>query len=197
MLTNKHTTSRLSGFVSNLSTKCIDFVRFDMATELQIVLNPSTYPNFLRFLKLKNVSVNRTEMTFSVSRNKGDFEWAGKNLSSVFCQRERLFDFQMWSLIYDVLRFNACSRKILFDRSPGNDISIGQYLSDNNYSESFRDNYLIVSSYFILAAHHLFTSGKPMTAAVWSTSPDKCALEFPARTLVSNVPIFFLTLTTK
>ncbi|KAF2624221.1 FAD/NAD(P)-binding domain-containing protein [Macroventuria anomochaeta] len=37
----------------------------------------------------------------------------------------------------------------------------------NGYSDAFRDNYLI-----------------PMTACIWSTGADKCALEFPALTLV-------------
>ncbi len=45
--------------------------------------------------------------------------------------------------------------------------SIGQYLEREGYSNAFRDDYLI-----------------PMTAAVWSTSPDKCSLDFPATTLV-------------
>lgn len=45
--------------------------------------------------------------------------------------------------------------------------SIGQYLEREGYSDVFRDDYLI-----------------PMTAAVWSTKPDSCALEFPAVTLV-------------
>ncbi|EJC98838.1 FAD/NAD-binding domain-containing protein [Fomitiporia mediterranea MF3/22] len=132
-----------------------------------IVLNPVTYPNFLRFLKLKNIPVLPTEMTFSVSRDMGQFEWAGDNLFAVFCQPSRLLDPNMWSLIYDVLRFNACSRKILLEKGPDKDISIGKYLDMNGYSSSFRDNYLI-----------------PMTAAVWSTSPDKCSLDFPARTLI-------------
>jgi len=45
--------------------------------------------------------------------------------------------------------------------------SIGAYLTREGYSAAFRDDYLI-----------------PMTAAVWSTSPDKCSLDFPAVTLV-------------
>ncbi|KAI5123464.1 hypothetical protein M0805_008834 [Coniferiporia weirii] len=132
-----------------------------------IVLNPSTYPNFLRFLNRKQVAVSPTEMTFSVSRDRGRFEWAGGNLFTVFCQPTRLLDSSMWRLIYDVLRFNACSRKIILENSSVQETSIGQYLESNGYSSSFRDNYLI-----------------PMTAAVWSTSPDKCTLDFPARTLI-------------
>jgi predicted NAD/FAD-binding protein len=39
-------------------------------------------------------------------------------------------------------------------------------------------------SRFHFAAPDMFL--KPMTAAVWSTSPDKCSLGFPAKTLVRS-----------
>lgn len=83
-------------------------------------------------------------MTFSVSRDKGRFEWAGDNLFTIFCQPTRLLDPNMWRLIYDVLRFNACSRSLVAEGANCPDISIGEYLERNNYSASFRDNYLIV-----------------------------------------------------
>jgi predicted NAD/FAD-binding protein len=82
-------------------------------------------------------------MTFSVSRDGGLFEWAGKNLLTIFCQPYRLVDPNMWRLIYDVLRFNACARSILTSESDG-DCSIGKYLDREGYSDSFKDNYLIV-----------------------------------------------------
>ncbi|KAI0769999.1 hypothetical protein C8Q74DRAFT_1218472 [Fomes fomentarius] len=139
-----------------------------------IVFNPSTYPNFINFLNIYPDLAERilpTEMTFAVSRNLGAFEWAGNNLSTVFCQPSRLLDLEMWRLIYDVLRFNANAQKLLIDMGsqggPDKELSIGTYLKQNGYSDSFRDNYLI-----------------PMTAAIWSTPPDKCALDFPAYTLV-------------
>lgn len=52
-------------------------------------------------------------------------------------------------------------------KSPRHQETIGEYLDRNHYSQAFRDDYLL-----------------PMTAAVWSTSPDKCSLQFPAMTLV-------------
>lgn len=114
---------------------------------LQIVFNPSTYPNFLSFLhQYPSIKILPTEMTFSVSRDFGAFEWAGGNLFTVFCQPKRVFDAEMWKLIYDVLKFNACARRIL--KKPvvkGVEMSIGEYLEKEGYSESFRDNYLIVS----------------------------------------------------
>ncbi|KAF9472116.1 FAD/NAD(P)-binding domain-containing protein [Pholiota conissans] len=158
-----------------------------------IVCNPDTYPNFLRFLQLyapskapgswlpslfdssdekckdQEIRVVPTEMTFSISRDGGAFEWAGKNLATVFCQPRRLVDPQMWRMIYDVLRFNVCARRVIMKPpQPGEtEISIGEYLKREGYSTAFRKNYLI-----------------PMTAAIWSTPPDDCSLDFPARTLI-------------
>ncbi|KAJ7696705.1 FAD/NAD(P)-binding domain-containing protein [Mycena rosella] len=131
-----------------------------------IVFNPSTYPNFIKFLKLHDIPILPTEMTFSVSRDHGLFEWAGTNLITIFCQPYRLIDPNMWRLIYDVLRFNACARSIIAGNFDA-ECSIGDYLDREGYSDSFKDNYLI-----------------PMTACIWSTPPDKCAMDFPARTLI-------------
>ncbi len=59
---------------------------------------------------------------------------------------KRVLDVQLWKLIYDVLRFNACAgRLLLTPESSDFELSIGEYLAVNNYSESFKDNYLIVS----------------------------------------------------
>lgn len=109
----------------------------------QIVLNPSTYPNFLRFLKLESIAVVPTEMTFSVSRDAGTFEWAGSNLFTAFCQPKNLLNTSMWRLIWDVLRFNASARKLLASEIEDPKLSIGAYLEREGYSDSFRDNYLI------------------------------------------------------
>ncbi|KDQ50504.1 hypothetical protein JAAARDRAFT_74155 [Jaapia argillacea MUCL 33604] len=124
-----------------------------------IVFNPTTYPSFLSFLNLHpQIQIIPTEMTFS---------WAGKNLLSVFAQGWRVFDGGMWRLVWDVIRFNACARNVLLDGGKAGDASIGEYLEKEGYSREFRDDYLI-----------------PMTAAIWSTPPDKCAMDFPTRTLV-------------
>ncbi|KAI1210330.1 FAD/NAD(P)-binding domain-containing protein [Annulohypoxylon truncatum] len=141
-----------------------------------IVLNTATYPNFINFLKNIGVKTVPTQMTFGVSRDKGKFEWAGTNLDSIFCQKSNLFSLRMWRLIFDIIRFNQFALDLLKNDDGDDDSNskggapmetIGQYLDREGYSETFRNDYLI-----------------PMTAAVWSTSPDKCTLEFPAVTLV-------------
>ncbi|KAF2718464.1 FAD/NAD(P)-binding domain-containing protein [Polychaeton citri CBS 116435] len=146
-----------------------------------IVMNAATYPNFLRFLKEVNVDIVPTEMTFGVSRDGGKFEWSGE-AQGIFAQRRNIFRLSHWRLIFDIIRFNQFALDLLMDdddqpidsphsnpqyRKFAADVTIGRYLDLEGYSKSFRDDYLI-----------------PMTAAVWSTSPDKASLDFPARTLI-------------
>lgn len=88
-------------------------------------------------------------------------------------------------MIFDIVRFNQFALDLLKVEVDGSNnananaktngtketvdetTTIGEYLDREGYSEAFKNDYLI-----------------PMTAAVWSTSPDKCSLEFPAITLV-------------
>ncbi|QRV83556.1 Flavin containing amine oxidoreductase [Ceratobasidium sp. AG-Ba] len=143
-----------------------------------IVCNPPSYPNFLKFLALPDIKIPaiRTEMTFSVSRDGGMFEWAGKDPATLFCQAQNLLNPGMWRMIWDILRFNASALSLIEDEEEPADpsakgakaeLSIGAYLDREGYSNEFIDDYLI-----------------PMTAAIWSTPPDTCALDFPARTLI-------------
>ena len=124
-------------------------------------------------------------MTFGVSRDQGLFEWSGTSLSAIFAQKSNFFRPRMWQMIFDIVRFNQFALDLLSkeDESeidisgangsakhvgkPAQQQSIGEYLDQEGYSEAFRNDYLI-----------------PMTASVWSTSPDKASLEFPAITLI-------------
>lgn len=85
-------------------------------------------------------------MSFSVTRNDGAFEWSGSGLSAVFAQRSNIANPDIYTMLFDIFRFNQYSTDIL-DHEAGKadrDLSIGQYLEKYNYSESFKDNYLIV-----------------------------------------------------
>jgi len=136
--------------------------------------------NSIAFLKTLGVRTAPTEMTFSVSRDSGSFEWSSTSLSSIFAQRRNALSPTFWRIIFDIIRFNQFALDILKrgqdseEDAPENGVhsaerqgTIGQYLYREGYSDAFRDDYLI-----------------PVMAAVWSTSPDKCILEFPAVTLV-------------
>ncbi|CAG8839919.1 31526_t:CDS:2, partial [Racocetra persica] len=63
--------------------------------------------------------------------------------------------------------FHATELLNLPDDHSEKQLSLGEYLDLHNYSASFRNNYLL-----------------PMTAAIWSTPPETCTLEFPALTLI-------------
>ncbi|KAF2659441.1 amine oxidase-like protein [Lophiostoma macrostomum CBS 122681] len=153
-----------------------------------IVLNTATYPNFIEFLKALNVKTIASEMTFGVSRDAGLFEWSGTSGAALFAQRFNILSLSFWRMIFDIIRFNQFALDLLSSppssstssssssstsssssstSSSHAEMSIGSYLDQEGYSAAFRDDYLI-----------------PMTACVWSTGPDKCALEFPALTLV-------------
>jgi predicted NAD/FAD-binding protein len=122
-------------------------------------------------------------MTFGVSRDAGKFEWGGASLSSIFAQRRNFFNPRMWRLIFDIIRFNQFALDLLtinnkIENDPTRADSkkgqahadaerMWQYLDREGYSQTFKDDYLV-----------------PITAAVWSASPDKCSLDLPATTLV-------------
>ncbi|KAL9626595.1 MAG: hypothetical protein Q9204_007183 [Flavoplaca sp. TL-2023a] len=169
-------------------TNTVDFKYEGKTTRVDtgfIVMNTATYPNFISFLRHVGIEPVDTEMTFGVSRDAGLFEWSGTSLSSIFAQRSNFFRPRMWRMIFDIVRFNQFALDLLSDdeesevdpsgasgsgycwQSPQEQQSIGEYLDREGYSDAFRNDYLI-----------------PMTAAVWSTAPDKASLEFPAITLV-------------
>jgi len=111
-----------------------------------IVFNTVTYPNLIRFFQYKNIEYIPSEMGFSVSRNKGEFEWAGTNLFTVFVQPKNLLNLNMWKTIYDIMRFNfhAIDLLELEDDHPEKKMNLGEYLKVHGYSSAFMDNYLLV-----------------------------------------------------
>ncbi|KAK4228962.1 amine oxidase [Podospora fimiseda] len=131
-----------------------------------IVMNEETYPNFMNFLKRIRVETVPTKMSFSVSRDQGLFEWASAGFNALFCQPGNLLSPKMWRMLLDILRFNQYAVDLLRTNKPTQE-TLGEYLDREGYSNVFRDDYLI-----------------PLTGAVWSASPDRGVLEFPAVTLI-------------
>ncbi|KAJ3316502.1 hypothetical protein HDU76_001748 [Blyttiomyces sp. JEL0837] len=158
-----------------------------------IVCNPVTYPNFLNFLTQIQVPIQKSDMSFSVSRNQGEFEWAGDNLNTVFAQRSNLLPighgqegFGMYGLIYEITRFHKQAAEIAAEADdlqfgpdgkvkdgegikahPYAKMTLGEFFKKFNYSKFFYQNYVL-----------------PMTAAIWSTPADMTFDKFPLLTLV-------------
>ena len=128
-----------------------------------IVFNDRTYPNFIALLDELKVAWQPSEMSFSVQCEKTGLEYNGTNLNSLFAQRRNLFKPSFHQMIRDILRFNKTSLELLAD---GNEIKLGDYLQQGNYSQQFIDHYII-----------------PMGSAIWSTEARQM-LDFPARFFV-------------
>ena len=63
-----------------------------------IVLNDRTYPLLNKLLKDLEVDIEDTEMSFAVSADDGQLEWAGSSFDTLFAQRKNLFNIKMLKL---------------------------------------------------------------------------------------------------
>ena len=133
--------------------------------------------NFAAFIKQLNVETIPTQMSLSVSRNNGSFEWAGNSLGGLLAQKSNILRPWFWRMVFDVLRFNFFAADYIRNclssnpderRELGNETeTIGQFLQRRKYSEQFRDNYLV-----------------PMMAATWCTDPGAFSSTFPVSALI-------------
>lgn len=122
-------------------------------------------------------------MSFAVTRDDGDFEWAANSLGAIFAQSWSFFSPSRWRLIFDIIRFSQFALDVIIHEDESEQrpldpsqarstrfyshMSIGEYVDREGYSQTFKNDYLI-----------------PMTAMVGSITPDKCSLHFPALTLI-------------
>lgn len=130
-----------------------------------LVYNDRTYPNLIALFALLGVESVPTEMSFAVSLENPDLEWAGSNLATVFGQKRNLLRPQFWGMLSDILRFNRESQAWL-DTHADDRRSLRNYLTENRYSAAFSDWYLL-----------------PMAAAIWSC-PTGQMLDMPLATFI-------------
>lgn len=130
-----------------------------------IVFNRETYPNFIRLLDELQITARPSVMSFGVKCDKTGLEYSGGSLNELFAQRRNLLRPGFYRMIRDILRFFRESRELLamWDE----DLTLGEYLQRNNYSDEFINQYIV-----------------PMGAAIWSTTPRQM-FEFPACYFVS------------
>lgn len=131
-----------------------------------LVHNDRTYPNLINFFEELKVETYDSDMSFSVERKSENLIWSGTNLFTVFAQLKNLFRPRFYLFLKEVLRFNKNSKRYL-DESRGNlDLTLGDLLKENNYSEDFQKWYLL-----------------PMGGCIWSTPMNEMLL-FPAYTFL-------------
>lgn len=127
-----------------------------------IVFNDATYPNLVAMLDHLGVGSRATDMSFAVSVDDGRFEYAAPAL---LAQKRNVLRPRFWSMLTEILRFyrEAPARMATLDDP---DLSLGEYLEREGYSEAFRDDHLL-----------------PMAAAIWS-SPASQLLDYPAESFL-------------
>ncbi|HSI38661.1 MAG TPA: FAD-dependent oxidoreductase [Methylotenera sp.] len=128
-----------------------------------MVFNDRAYPNFIQLLDELKVAWQRSDMSFSVRSEHTDFEFNNASWHSLFAQRRNFFKPSFHRMVRDISRFNKTSLELLQD---GNEIKLGDYLRQGQYSQQFIDHYII-----------------PMGSAIWSTDARQM-LDFPARFFV-------------
>ena len=130
-------------------------------------------PGVDNFLKKMGVPTVPTETSLAVSRDHGQFEWAGANVNAIISQRWNFLSPRMWRLVFDIVRFNQFAKDLLrqedeiYSASTESGETIRGYLDRSRYSDTFRNDYLI-----------------PVIASIWCTGPDDGPLDLPAATFV-------------
>ncbi|WP_069095656.1 NAD(P)/FAD-dependent oxidoreductase [Methyloligella halotolerans] len=129
-----------------------------------IVYNQDTYPNLTALFALLNIETQPTEMSFSVSLDRGELEYSGSGLGGLFAQRRNLVDMRFWAMLRDLRRFYRTAPRDL-PWLPL-DMTLGDYLDRGGYGDAFRDDHLI-----------------PMGSAIWSASGGSMA-DYPAAAFI-------------
>ncbi len=146
---------------SNTINLSIDELNYPVDTGF-IVYNDCNYPNLVKLFDYLKVPTKPSTMSFSVSQNSGRFEFGSRGINALVGQRSNLLDYNFIFMIKDILRFFKNSEEFLRDSNVNADISLGEFLSTNNYKDFFINRFIL-----------------PMGAAIWSTYSEKILL-YPA-----------------
>ncbi len=120
-----------------------------------MVYNERTYPNLAALFRLLGVPTRASTMSFSVSLDGGDLEYAGSGLDSFFAQRRNLLSRRHWRMLRDILTFYREGNALADENGEGR-VSVGEFLSARGYSNGFIEDHLL-----------------PMAAAIWSITPEQ------------------------
>jgi predicted NAD/FAD-binding protein len=128
-----------------------------------IVYNEPSYPNLTQWFRSMDVATEASDMSFAVSRDSGEFEYAGGPIFGLLAQRSLPLKPRFWRMLKDLLRF--------YREAPNNipansEQSLGEFLTEHGYSQEFIQDHLL-----------------PFGAAIWSTSKVRI-LDYPAASFI-------------
>jgi cyclopropane-fatty-acyl-phospholipid synthase len=151
-------------------TVTVDGCKLDLGF---MVFNRVTCPNMMEFFESLGVDIEESNMSFSVSVDKGwGYEWGSRNgLSSLFAQKKNVLNPYFWQMIREIVKFKDEVLKYLGDveNNPGIDRNetLGHFIKSRGYSDLFQKAYLV-----------------PMCASLWSC-PSEGVINFSAYSVLS------------
>jgi uncharacterized protein len=121
-----------------------------------IVFNTWSYPNFTAMMDYLDQPIVATQMSFSVSAEQGRYEYSGNHLGTLLGTSRQWASPRHWRMMADLVRFYRQAEQHV-KRVPAG-TSLGQYLADYGYGETFVQRHIL-----------------PMAGAIWSATPDQIA----------------------
>ncbi|ESQ80064.1 NAD(P)/FAD-dependent oxidoreductase [Asticcacaulis sp. YBE204] len=131
-----------------------------------IVFNTPCYPNLTALFNHLGVRHQLSDMSFGVSIDEGDLEYASVSLSGLLAQWRNVARPRFLKLLWDLLRFY---KQAPIDKASTacDDLTLGQYLKQKRYSRAFVEDHLL-----------------PQAAAIWSTSAAEI-MDYPFRAFIT------------
>ncbi len=130
-----------------------------------IVFNEVNYPSLTQMFDALGIVTQKSEMSFSVSVDRGRFEYSGRWPGGILAQKRNLVSPTYWRMLSDIRRFYARAAGDLVALEGGK-VSLDDYIAEAGFSPVFRDR-------------HLF----PMVGAIWSL-PTEGAGNMPAAAVI-------------
>ena len=124
-----------------------------------IVFNDRNYPRFEALLRELGVATQTSHMSFSVSDERGEFEYAGTP-RGLFARPSHLVSPSFLGMLRDWRRFNREARELI--GMNGSSPSLGEWLERRGFSRHFVERLIV-----------------PQASAVWSADPQQM-WSFPA-----------------
>ncbi|KAL2347729.1 hypothetical protein Fmac_001729 [Flemingia macrophylla] len=155
---------RLGGHAKTVN---VDGVDIDLGF---FIFNGVTYPNIVELFKNLAFDMKLSEMSFSVSLDKGHgCEWGTRNgFSSLFAQKKNLLSPYFWQMLREIVKFkdnvNSYLDEVENNPNIARNESLGEFIISRGYSELFLKAYLIP----ICSSIYSYSSGRIMDFSAFS-----------------------------
>ena len=114
-----------------------------------IVFNNLNYQNYIKILEENNIEYEKSNMSFSVINDEKNYEWAGKNIKTIF-DLSNIFTLRYWKVLAGILKLNLIIKN---KKKVNSSITVDQFLRKYHFNDEF------INLYFL-----------PMCSSIWSSN---------------------------